>query len=243
MTRRRLDVELVRRGLADSRTEARAAIEAGRVAIDGRPATKPATLVSDSSDLRSTEPEETWASRGAHKLLGALEAFEIDVAGTRCLDAGASHGGFTDVLLRRGAASVAAVDVGYGQLLWRLRNDPRVAVHERTNLRHADPASLGAPFDLVVADLSFISLCTVAQVLVACGGPACNYVLLVKPQFELGKGRVPRGGVVVDQGDREEAVESVVECFVQQGLQKRGVIPSPITGAKGNQEYLLWMSN
>lgn len=243
MTRRRLDVELVRRGLADSRNAARAAIEAGRVAIDGRPATKPATLVSDTADVRTAEPDEAWASRGAHKLLGALEAFPIDVAGAHCLDAGASHGGFTDVLLRRGAASVVTVDVGYGQLVWRLRNDPRVVVHERLNIRHADPQALGAPFDIVVADLSFISLCTVADSLVSCGGPATNYVLLVKPQFELGKGRVPRGGVVVDELDRQAACDAVVACHERLGLRRRDIVASPITGTKGNQEYLLWLSN
>jgi len=243
MTRRRLDVELVRRGLVDSRTAARVAIESGHVVIDGRPATKPATLVSDTSDVRRAEPDEVWASRGAHKLLGALDAFPIDVAGAHCLDAGSSHGGFTDVLLRRGAATVSAVDVGYGQLVWRLRNDPRVSVHERVNIRHADPTTLGAPFDIIVADLSFISLCTVSEVLTSCGGPASHYVLLVKPQFELGKGRVPRGGVVVDEDDRREALESVVACYERRGLRKRGAIPSPITGTKGNQEYLLWLSN
>lgn len=213
------------------------------MAIDGRPATKPATLVSDTADVRTAEQDEAWASRGAHKLLGALEAFPIDVAETHCLDAGASHGGFTDVLLRKGAASVVAVDVGYGQLAWRLRNDPRVTVHERLNIRHADPTTLGAPFDLIVADLSFISLCTVSEPLTSCAGPSTNYVLLVKPQFELGKGRVPRGGVVVDEHDRREALDAVVSCYQRHGLRKRGAVPSPITGAKGNQEYLLWLSN
>lgn len=199
--------------------------------------------MSETSELRAAEPAETWASRGAHKLLGALEAWPIDVVGADCLDAGASHGGFTDVLLRRGAATVVAVDVGYGQLDWRLRNDPRVTVFERTNIRHADPGDLGAPFDFIVADLSFISLCTVASVLAACGGPESEYVLLVKPQFELGKGRVPRGGVVADERDRQEAVASVVACFEGSGLRMRGVIPSPIKGTKGNQEYLLWLTN
>ncbi len=243
MTRRRLDIELVRRGLVDSRTAAQAAIEAGHVVLDGRPATKAATLVSDASVLSAEQPEKVYASRAAHKLLAALREFEIDVTDARCLDVGAAHGGFTDVLLEHGAAAVTAVDVGHGQLLWRLRTDPRVSVHERTNIRHADPASLGAPFDIVVADLSFISLCTVAEVLSECGAPSADYLMLVKPQFELGKGRVPRGGVVIDEGDRREAVELVATCFEARGLRRRGVVPSPITGAKGNQEYLLWMSN
>ncbi len=243
MTRRRLDVELVRRGLADSRTAAQEAIAQGRVVIGGRPATKAATLVSESDDLASTQPETAWASRGAHKLLAALDSFNISCEAKAALDVGASHGGFTDVLLSREASSVTAVDVGYGQLAWRLRNDPRVTVFERTNIRHADPGELGAPFDVVVADLSFISLCTVSEKLVECGGPAADWILLVKPQFELGRDRVPRGGVVTDEADRRDAVDQVVACFEERGLRRSGVVPSPITGAKGNQEFLLWLTN
>lgn len=242
MTRRRLDVELVRRGLVVSRAAAQTAIASGVIEVDGMPATKAATLVAEEAEVRRTDPDEEWASRGAHKLIAALDAFDIPVAGRSAIDVGAAHGGFTDVVLRRGAERVVAVDVGYGQLIWRLRNDPRVEVRERVNIRHADPGDLGAPFDLVVADVSFISLRMIAPVLVACGSAGTDWVLLVKPQFELGKGRVPRGGVVVDDGERMEAVEAVGEAFEESGLARRGVLPSPITGARGNLEYLLWLT-
>lgn len=240
MVRRRLDVELVRRGLATSRTAAQAAIEAGHIAVRGLTATKPATLVSDGDELSDTRLGQQWASRGALKLEAALDEFDVAVAGRTALDAGAAHGGFTDLLLARGAATVTAVDVGYGQLAFHLRNDERVVVRERVNIRHADPDDLGAPFDLIVADLSFISLCTVADVLIRCGSHASDWVLLVKPQFEVGRANVPRGGVVTNPDHHSEAVDRVAECFT--GLQRRGLVPSPITGAKGNQEFLLWLT-
>lgn len=242
MTRRRLDVELVRRGLAPSRTAAQAAIESGQVQVGGIVATKSARLVSESDAVSAEPPHNAWASRGAHKLAAALDAFGVEVEGRSALDAGASHGGFTDVLLRRGASRVTAVDVGYGQLVWRLRNDERVEVRERLNIRHADPAELGAPFDVVVADLSFISLCTVADVLASCGHAGTDWILLVKPQFEVGRDQVPRGGVVLDPDLRAQAVDRVAECFGAHGLDQRGLIDSPITGAKGNQEMLLWLT-
>lgn len=240
MVRRRLDIELVRRGLAPSRTAARAAIEAGHISVGGLTATKAATLVSDGDDLADVRPERRWASRGALKLQAALDEFDISVVGRRALDAGASHGGFTDLLLHRGVTSVTAVDVGYGQLAWHLRQDERVDVRERVNIRHADPSALGAPFGVVVADLSFISLCTVADVLAGCGDETTDWVLLVKPQFEVGRDRLPRGGVVTNADDRDRAIDRVVSCF--ETLQRRGVVPSPIKGAKGNQEFLLWLT-
>lgn len=197
--RARVDAELVRRGLARSRQQAAELIGAGKVRIDGLPAVKPATAVSDTTALTVvTDSERAWVSRGAHKLVGALEAFAIAVAGRRCLDAGASTGGFTEVLLDRGAAHVVAADVGYGQLAWSLRNDPRVVVLERTNARGLTPEAIGGRVDLVVADLSFISLATVLPALVGCASRDADIVPLVKPQFEVGKGQVGPGGVVHD---------------------------------------------
>lgn len=199
--RARVDAELVRRGLARSRQQAAELIGAGKVRIDGLPAVKPATAVSDTTALTVvTDSERAWVSRGAHKLVGALEAFAIAVAGRRCLDAGASTGGFTEVLLDRGAAHVVAADVGYGQLAWSLRNDPRVVVLERTNARGLTPEAIGGRVDLVVADLSFISLATVLPALVGCASRDADIVPLVKPQFEVGKGQVGPGGVVHDAG-------------------------------------------
>lgn len=193
--RARVDAELVRRGLARSRQQAAELIGAGKVRIDGLPAVKPATAVSDTTALTVvTDSERAWVSRGAHKLVGALEAFAIAVAGRRCLDAGASTGGFTEVLLDRGAAHVVAADVGYGQLAWSLRNDPRVVVLERTNARGLTPEAIGGRVDLVVADLSFISLATVLPALVGCASRDADIVPLVKPQFEVGKGQVGPGG-------------------------------------------------
>ena len=199
MTRRaRVDAELVRRGLARSRQQAAELIGAGRVSIDGMPAAKPATAVAVTANLTvEGAGEKTWVSRGAHKLIGALDAFGIDVAGRRCLDAGASTGGFTEVLLDRGAAEVVAVDVGYGQLAWSLRSDERVRVIERTNVRDLTPEAIGGQVDVVVADLSFISLATVLPALTACANPGADIVPMVKPQFEVGRDQVGSGGVVV----------------------------------------------
>lgn len=191
MTRRaRVDAELVRRGLARSRQQAAELIGAGRVSIDGMPAAKPATAVAVTANLTVDADERSWVSRGAHKLIGALDRFGLTVEGRRCLDAGASTGGFTEVLLDRGAREVVAVDVGYGQLAWSLRRDPRVTVLERTNVRELTADAIGGTVDLVVADLSFISLSTVLPALTSCAAPDADIVPMVKPQFEVGKDRV-----------------------------------------------------
>jgi 23S rRNA (cytidine1920-2'-O)/16S rRNA (cytidine1409-2'-O)-methyltransferase len=244
--RARLDAELVRRGLARSREHAADAIAAGRVRVSGQVATKPATAVEPGAALLLVgEPAEEWASRGAHKLLGALAAFAADggvpVEGARCLDAGASTGGFTDVLLRRGAREVVAVDVGYGQLLWRLRNDDRVTVIDRTNVRGLDAAAIGGPVDVVVADLSFISLPLVLPALRACATDAAHHLLMVKPQFEVGRERLGRGGVVRDPALRRSAVRSVAAAAYDVGLGVLGVTASPLPGPAGNVEYFLWL--
>ncbi len=230
---------MVRRGLVGSRAAARRAIEDSRVTVAGVAQPRPASLVTAGTAVTVAGDDPTWAGRGGAKLAAALEAFAIDPAGRRCLDVGASTGGFTDVLLHGGAASVAAVDVGYGQLIWRLRTDPRVAVHDRTNFRHADPAVLGAPFDLVVVDVSFISVALLAANLAAAGHDTTDYVVLVKPQFEAGRGRVGKGGVVTDPAVHRETIADAAAALDRAGLGARGLIASPIQGAKGNREFLL----
>ena len=243
MTRRRLDAELVRRGLVSSREQGRAAIEGGRVSVSGVTATKAATQVDDAAPIELVaEPGSDFVSRGAHKLIGALEAFGLDVRDANALDAGASTGGFTQVLLQRGARHVIAVDVGYGQLAWSLRSDDRVTVLERTNVRHLDGSRDALPYppDLVVADLSFISLTAVLPALVTVAAPAANLVLMVKPQFEVGKERVG-SGVVTSSDLRCEAVARVVSAAKAEKLAIFGVAASPLPGPKGNVEYFLWM--
>jgi 23S rRNA (cytidine1920-2'-O)/16S rRNA (cytidine1409-2'-O)-methyltransferase len=183
-----------------------------------------------------------WVSRGGHKLAGALDAFGYDPTGQRALDAGASTGGFTDVLLRRGAAHVVAVDVGYGQLAWSLRTDDRVTVRDRTNVRSLTPEQVGGPVDLVVADLSFIPLGLVLPALVACGTPEVDLLPMVKPQFEVGRERLPSGGVVRDPALRADAVRNVAQQAAGLGLGARGVTASPLPGPSGNVEYFLWLA-
>jgi 23S rRNA (cytidine1920-2'-O)/16S rRNA (cytidine1409-2'-O)-methyltransferase len=243
--RPRLDAELVRRGLARSRDQAAEMIAAGRVRVGGLVATKPATGVDPNASV-AVDPgaADDYVSRGAHKLLGALDAFgpHLEVEGRHALDAGASTGGFTDVLLRRGAASVVAVDVGYGQLAWSLRTDPRVTVLDRTNVRDLTRADLPRPPDLVVADLSFISLTTVLPALRAVATEDADLVLMVKPQFEAGRGNVPADGVVRDPGLRAAAVRRVAAAAETEGLGVRGVTASPLPGPKGNVEYFLWLA-
>jgi len=241
MTRRaRVDAELVRRGLARSRQQAAELIGAGRVTINGIPAAKPATAVEMTAALAvEGSDEKTWVSRGAHKLIGALDDFGIDVTGRRCLDAGASTGGFTEVLLDRGAVEVVAVDVGYGQLAWSLRSDSRVRVIERTNVRELTPEAIGGAVDLVVADLSFISLSTVLPALTACAAPHADIVPMVKPQFEVGRNQVGAGGVVSDPQLRSDAVLSVSRRAAALGWQTVGATASPLPGPSGNVEYFL----
>ena len=240
MTRRaRVDAELVRRGLARSRQQAAELIGAGRVTIDGMPAAKPATAIAVSAALTVERDERTWVSRGAHKLIGALDAFGLSADGRRCLDAGASTGGFTEVLLDRGAREVVAVDVGYGQLAWSLRNDPRVIVLERTNVRELTADMIGGTVDLVVADLSFISLATVLPALTACASDDADIVPMVKPQFEVGKDRVGAGGVVSDRQLRVDAVLAVARRAAELHWHTVGVTASPLPGPSGNVEYFL----
>ncbi|WP_027944368.1 TlyA family RNA methyltransferase [Amycolatopsis taiwanensis] len=241
--RARLDAELVRRGLARSREHASTLIGEGKVTVQGMIASKPATGVSaDSAIVVRGGDDPGWASRGAHKLLGALAEFaELPVAGRRCLDAGASTGGFTDVLLRRGARTVVAVDVGRGLLDWRLRTDDRVDVLDKTNVRNLTPEQIGGGVDLVVADLSFISLRLVLPALAACALPGADLVPMVKPQFEVGKDRLGSGGVVRDPELRAEAVLAVLAAAEELGLYAHGVVASPLPGPAGNVEYFVWL--
>ncbi|WP_343708225.1 TlyA family RNA methyltransferase [Mycobacterium sp.] len=239
--RARVDAELVRRGLARSRQQAAELIGAGKVSIDGLPARKAGTAVALTAKLTVADGDRGWVSRGAHKLIGALDAFGISAAGRRCLDAGASTGGFTEVLLDRGAAWVVAADVGYGQLAWSLRSDPRVVVVERTNVRDLTPEAIGGPADLVVADLSFISLATVLPALVRCAWPGADIVPMVKPQFEVGKGQVGAGGVVRDPDLRADSVLAVARSAGELGWQTVSVAASPLPGPSGNVEYFVWL--
>jgi len=242
-TRRRLDAELVRRGLARSREQAASLVTARRVLVAGQAAAKPATQVAPGDPITIAEaagPE--YASRGGWKLAGALAAFPaLRVAGRRCLDAGASTGGFTDVLLRAGAAHVIAVDVGYGQLAWALRTDERVTVLDRVNVRQLRPEQVAPAPDLVTADLSFISLGLVLPALIACASPDADFVLLVKPQFEVGRDRVGSGGVVRYPALRREAVAAVASAAGAHGLGVAGVVASSLPGPSGNVEYFLWL--
>ena len=243
-SRARLDTELVRRGLARSREQAAGLIADGRVLVAGQPAAKPATQVGRDAAIAVRDPagEPDYASRGGRKLAGGIAAFPgLAVAGRRCLDAGASTGGFTDVLLRAGAAHVVAVDVGYGQLAWPLRTDPRVTVLDRVNVRELTPEQVAPPPELVTADLSFISLTLVLPALVACAAPGASFVLLVKPQFEAGKGNVGAGGVVRDPAQRAAAVRSVAAAAAGLGLGAAGVTASPLPGPAGNVEYFVWL--
>lgn len=240
--RARVDAELVRRGLARSRQQAAELIGAGRVSVDGMPAAKPATSIAVSAHITvEQDGERSWVSRGAHKLIGALDAFGIDVTGRRCLDAGASTGGFTEVLLDRGAREVVAVDVGYGQLAWSLRSDDRVVVIERTNVRELTPQAIDGPVDVVVADLSFISLATVLPALTACASPDADIVPMVKPQFEVGKDRIGAGGVVTDPALRAGTVLAVAARAAELGWHPVGATASPLPGPSGNVEYFLWL--
>jgi 23S rRNA (cytidine1920-2'-O)/16S rRNA (cytidine1409-2'-O)-methyltransferase len=243
LRRTRLDAELVRRGLARSREHAVALIAEGRVAVSGRAASKPATGVDAATPLvvRTDPDEPTWVSRGAHKLLGALDAFPVPVEGRRALDAGASTGGFTEVLLRRGAAEVVAVDVGYGELAWSLRTDERVTVLERTNVRALTAEQIGGPVDLVVADLSFISLRLVLPALTAAARHGADLLPMVKPQFEVGRERLGAGGVVRDPAHRADAVRSVADAAAALGWGTAGVVASPLPGPAGNVEFFLWL--
>jgi 23S rRNA (cytidine1920-2'-O)/16S rRNA (cytidine1409-2'-O)-methyltransferase len=244
--RARLDVELVRRGLARSRDHAAELVAQGRVRVSGVTATKPATGVNPDTPLlvRRNADEPNWVSRGAQKLLGAFDGLSGGgpaVAARRCLDAGASTGGFTDVLLRRGAREVVALDVGYGQLAWSLRTDQRVRVLDRTNVRSVTPQAIGGAVDLTVADLSFISLRQVLPSLLACTAPDGDLLPMVKPQFEVGRERLGAGGVVRDPLLRAQAMLDVLAVATDLGLYLVDAIASPLPGPSGNVEYFLWL--
>ena len=239
MARRRLDEELVRRGLVATRAEAESAVQSGRVLVSGIPAGKPSTLVAPGAALGLAPPLERFVSRGGEKLRAALERFHIDPTGSECLDAGASTGGFTDCLLQAGASAVAAVDVGYGQLAWSLRSDPRVHVFERTNVRDLTRDDLPFAPGIVVADLSFVSLRAVLPSIARLAAPSAAIVLLVKPQFEAPAGAVATGGVVRDPIVWRRVLEEVVEACTGAGLGPIAVMVSPITGPAGNVEFLL----
>ncbi len=239
MPGRRLDSVLVELGLARSREEAQRLILAGEVRVGDRVAAKPAEGVSEDALVRVERRRQRFASRGGEKLAGALDLLALDVRGLTALDVGASTGGFTDCLLSRGARRVYAVDVGYGQLDWRLRQDPRVVVIERQNIRRLEPAAIPEPLDLGVVDVSFISLRLVLPRLVPLLRPSARVIALVKPQFEVGKGRVGKGGVVRDPALHVESVEAVRAAAGGLGWVELGFVDSPLLGPKGNREFFL----
>lgn len=243
--RQRLDAELVRRRLAGSRTQAAELIADRRVLLGGTIAHKPATQLDPAQALQVLDPPDgtiDYVSRGGQKLAGALDGLGSEgpaVEGRRALDAGASTGGFTDVLLRRGAQHVVAVDVGYGQLAWSLRSDSRVSAVDRTNIRTLDPAAVAPPPELVVGDLSFISLTIVLPALIRAAHEDADILLMIKPQFEVGKGRLGRGGVVRDSRLHAEAVATVTRRATELGRGVRAVVASPLPGPSGNVEYFV----
>lgn len=239
--KKRLDVVLVERGLAQSRERAQALILAGEVLVDGKRTTKAGTLTAVDSTIEITAREIPYVSRGGVKLEEALRSFDVDVTGLTCLDVGASTGGFTDCLLQHGAKHVTAVDVGYGQFDWRLRSNPRVNVIERTNIRNLDAGTLPAPMDLVCVDVSFISLRIVVPVVLKFLKPSGSLICLIKPQFEVGKGMVGKGGVVRNPALHETVIKDLTQAFEALNLQVSGLIPSPILGPKGNQEFLVYL--
>ena len=239
--RRRADAALVEAGIFPSREQAKAAILAGRVRLGGQPLLKAGTDVRDDA-VFEVEPAQEYVSRGGHKLAGALDAFGMDVGGLRAIDVGASTGGFTDCLLQRGAVAVTALDVGYGQLAWKLRCDERVTVIERTNIRSVDPEMAGAPFDLAVVDVSFIGLAKVLPHVRPLLTPSGEVVALVKPQFEAGKGRVGKRGVVRDAAVHADVMETVAREAADAGFAVRDATWSPITGPEGNIEFWLRLS-
>jgi 23S rRNA (cytidine1920-2'-O)/16S rRNA (cytidine1409-2'-O)-methyltransferase len=241
VSRRRADTLLAERGLAASRTAAAESVRAGRVRLgpDGPEVSKPGQLLPEDAEL-IVEPGREFVSRGGRKLANALQALPVAVAGRRCLDLGASTGGFTDCLLQAGARAVVALDVGYGQLDWRLRQDPRVIVMERVNARHLSPSDLPWRPALITLDVSFISLSKLFEPLGACGAEDLDLLALVKPQFELGPERVGRGGVVREPADRRDALRSVADAASGAGLVVRGFAPSGLPGPKGNLETFIW---
>lgn len=238
MARVRIDKELVDRGLVESRERAQILVMAGQVYLDGHKVIKPSQLLSEGAQLEVRGQDCPYVSRGGWKLEGALEAFELSVDGRRCLDLGASTGGFTDVLLQRGARSVAAVDVGKGQLHWKLRQDPRVTVREKTNARYLQPSDFDRLFDFLTGDLSFIGLSLVLPAAFALATPQGQAVFLIKPQFEAGRHQVGRKGVVRDPEVHRQVLTRVLSADYGHGFRAAGVVVSPLKGPAGNIEYL-----
>jgi 23S rRNA (cytidine1920-2'-O)/16S rRNA (cytidine1409-2'-O)-methyltransferase len=237
--RERLDCALVARGLAESREQAAGLILAGAVKVDGVPAGKQAKLVPAGATIEVTHRADPFVSRGGGKLAAALDAFKVDPSGLVAMDVGASTGGFTDCLLQAGASRVYAVDVGYGQLAWRLRQDPRVIVLERRNIRYLERSAVPEPVDLAVIDVSFISLTLVLPCVARFLAVPATVVALVKPQFEVGRGQVGRGGIVRSEEQRRAVTEKILACAADLGLKKLGVLDSPVPGQKGNREVLV----
>ncbi len=235
----RIDVLLEQKGIAASRQRAKSLIMSGNILVDDRIVDKPGTLVAENARIVNKEPDMPYVSRGGLKLAHALEATHLDVSGFTCLDAGASTGGFTDCLLQKGAARVWAVDVGYGQLDWKLRQDPRVTVIERTNIRYATPDLFPEPFDLVTIDVSFISLKIVVPAIIPFLKPDGRILALIKPQFEVGKGQVGKGGVVRDADLHQSVISGLTRFFAESGLTREALLPSPVLGPKGNREFLI----
>lgn len=240
MAKYRVDWLVVQRGLAASREQAQALILAGEILVDGQKAAKPGHAVSPDCELTSLAAPPRFASRGGFKLEAALEAFPIPVAGRVALDIGSSTGGFTDCLLQRGARRVHAVDSGTNQMIWRLRTDPRVHLLENTNARYLTPDQIGEPVEVLVMDASFISAALLLPPAAALLAPAADVVVLAKPQFEAGRGAVGKGGIVRDPAARAAAVERVRQAVAAVTGGPTEVIPSPLRGAAGNQEYLVW---
>lgn len=238
--RMRLDRALVERGLASDEPGARSLIAGGRILVAGAPALAASRLVAGGDQIGVVAPRPAFVTRGGHKLAAALDDLSIRVEGRRCLDAGAGAGGFSDCLLQRGARELVAVDVGYGDFAWALRNDARVRILERVNIRTVDRALLGESFDLIVADLSFISLAVVVPALVAAAGPGADLLLLVKPQFEAARADVGRGGVVVDPEVWAGAVRQVAGALDASGVGIQATVASRLRGAAGNQEFFVW---
>ena len=242
MTAARLDVELVHRGLARSRTQARQLVTAGAVLVDGRAVTKPALPVGPDTDIALTREPDRWVGRAAYKLLHALDTWPVEVSGRRCLDVGASTGGFTQVLLERGARHVTALDVGHDQLAESIAADPRVLERSGTNIRDVDADLLGGSFDLVVSDLSFISLTLALPAMRPLVTDEGDLVVLVKPQFEVGRVHLGRRGVVTSAREHRRVLREVAAAAAKEGLHLQGATASPITGADGNREFLFWLT-
>lgn len=239
----RLDRILLEKGIATTRQRARAMIMAGKILVNHLPADKPGTMISPDAGIEIKGEDIPYVSRGGLKLEAALNAFELKVVDRVCLDVGASTGGFTDCMLQNGATRVYAVDVGYGQLAWKLRQDPRVVVIERTNIRHMPPGKIPEPIGLATIDVSFISLKIVVPAILDLLAPDSEIVALIKPQFEVGKGQVGKGGVVRNPEHHERVIKDLANFFQKLGLICESVIPSPVIGPKGNREFLILLKN